>query len=155
LNIEGLSATPEGTLLIGFRNPIPEGKAVIIPMLNPNEVIQGSRARLGPAIQLDLGGLGIRDMALYGGTYLIIAGSYHGGGKFQLYRWAGGDAAPKPLQVDHLNEYNPEAIIIYPQRGFHEVQILSDDGSRLIDGVSGKQIDDLRRRTFRSFWIVE
>ncbi len=63
LNIEGLSATPEGHLLIGFRNPIPEGKALIIPMLNPDEVVQGRRAELGAPIQLDLGGLGIRDMA--------------------------------------------------------------------------------------------
>jgi len=31
LNIEGLAATPQGKLLIGFRNPIPEGKASLSP----------------------------------------------------------------------------------------------------------------------------
>ncbi|HEY5481214.1 MAG TPA: DUF3616 domain-containing protein, partial [Verrucomicrobiae bacterium] len=40
LNIEGLSAMAEGQLLIGFRNPVPAGKALLIPLLNPNEVIQ-------------------------------------------------------------------------------------------------------------------
>jgi len=32
LNIEGLCATPDGQLLIGFRNPIPDGKALIAPL---------------------------------------------------------------------------------------------------------------------------
>ncbi len=38
-NIEGLAATPEGTLLIGFRNPIPGGAALIVPLKNPNDLI--------------------------------------------------------------------------------------------------------------------
>src|SRR5205823_3592182 len=57
LNIEGLSATSEGHLLIGFRNPIPKGKALLIPLVNPNDVIAGKRPVFGSAIQLDLGGL--------------------------------------------------------------------------------------------------
>lgn len=48
LNIEGLSATPEGHLLIGFRNPIPQGRALLIPLLNPNEVIEGKAAASVP-----------------------------------------------------------------------------------------------------------
>ena len=47
LNIEGLCATPEGHLLIGFRNPIPDGKALVVPLLNPTELIEGRAARLG------------------------------------------------------------------------------------------------------------
>jgi hypothetical protein len=31
LNIEGLAATPDGQLLIGFRNPLSEGKALLLP----------------------------------------------------------------------------------------------------------------------------
>lgn len=154
LDIEGLSATPQEHLLIGFRNPIPGGKALIIPLLNPNAVIEGKTARFGPAILLDLGGLGIRDMACHDGNYLIIAGPYGGSGDFQLYRWAGNEARPERLAVEHFAEYRPEAILIYPQRGFQEFQILSDDGTRLVDGVPGKQLGDARRQTFRSFWIV-
>lgn len=153
VNIEGLSATPEGHLLIGFRNPVPQGKALLIPLLNPNEVVQGSRPRFGPAIRLDLGGLGIRDMALWGESYLIIAGSWHGGGPFQLYLWDGPGSDPKPLSVKHLNDYQPEAIIIYPDKGLREFQILSDDGSRLRDGVVAREIADPRQQCFRSFWV--
>jgi hypothetical protein len=153
LNIEGLSATPDGYLLIGFRNPIPQGRALLIPLLNPNEVIEDKPARFGAAIQLDLGGLGIRDIALYQATYLVIAGSYHGGGHFRLYRWAGEGAAPEALTVKHLNDYHPEALIIYPRLGLREVQILSDDGTEEVDGVSQKALTDQRKKTFRSFWV--
>jgi hypothetical protein len=154
LNIEGLSGTPEGHLLIGFRNPVPEGKALLIPLLNPNEVIQGKAAQLGAAVRLDLHGLGIRDIAWQAGTYTIIAGSYHGGGHFRLYRWAGPGATPERLRVDHLDDYHPEALIIYPDRGFREFQILSDDGTVLINNCPCKDLPDPRRRTFRSFWVI-
>jgi hypothetical protein len=153
LNIEGLSATPEGHLLIGFRNPVPEGKALLIPLLNPNEVIEGKSAVFDPAIELDLGGLGIRDIAYYSGTYIISAGPYHGGGPFRFYRWSGTGTQPEQIAVEDLGDYHPEAIIIYPDKGLHELQILSDDGRREVDGISNRDLP-MRQRTFRSFWIA-
>jgi hypothetical protein len=155
INIEGLSATPEGHLLIGFRNPVPGGKARLIPLLNPNEVIEGKPPQFDLAIQLDLDGLGIRDMAYFDGAYFIIAGPWHSGGKFEFYRWAGGSAAPQKLSVKHLGDYSPEAIIIYPQNGFHEIQILSDDGNRAVNGIPGKELGDSRPNTFRGFWLTD
>ncbi len=155
LNIEGLSATPQGHLLIGFRNPIPDRQALLIPLLNPDEVISGKPARFGMAIQLDLSGLGIRDIAYHDGIYLIIAGSFHGGGNFRLYRWAGPGASHEQLSVEHLDDYSPEAIIIYPHKGLQEIQILSDDGTRMIDGCPCKELTDPRRQTFRSFWVAQ
>ncbi len=44
LNIEGLCATPDHHLLIGFRNPIPQGRALIVPLLNPNDLISAGWA---------------------------------------------------------------------------------------------------------------
>ena len=155
LSIEGLSATPGGHLLIGFRNPIPGGNALLIPLLNPNEVIEGKPGRFDPAIQLDLGGLGVRDIVYHEGIFIIIAGSWHEGGPSRLYRWAGVGARPGPLTVAHLGGYNPEAIVIYPQTGLRELQILSDDGNRAIDRVPGKEVSDPRRKRFRSFWVVQ
>jgi len=153
LNIEGLSATPEGHLLIGFRNPIPQGKALIIPLLNPNEVIEGKPPLFGAAIQLDLNGLGIRDMALWQNTYIVIGGPYNGEGKFELFKWNGGTSAPKRIKVKHVNQYHPEAIIIYPDKGLREFQILSDDGTLPVAGVPGKLVKDPAKKTFRSFWV--
>jgi len=155
LNIEGLSATPEGHLLLGFRNPTPHGKALIIALLNPNEVVAGKSPHFGAAILLDLDGLGIRDMAFFDGNYFIIAGPAHSGGKFHFYRWAGGSAAPEKFAVKHLGGYSPEAIIIYPQKGFHEIQILSDDGNRVVNGTPAKELDESAPKTFRSFWLTD
>ena len=62
LNIEGLAATPQGTLMIGFRNPIPDGKAFIVPLNNPQKIVEGERAKLGTPIELSLNGLGVRSI---------------------------------------------------------------------------------------------
>jgi hypothetical protein len=104
---------------------------------------------------LDLGGLAIRDIAWHRGTYLIIAGACDGGSHFRLYRWAGPGAKPELLSVNHLNDYHPESLVIYPQLGLQEFQVLSDDGTALIDGCPCKDLKDSNRRTFRSFWVAQ
>jgi hypothetical protein len=131
-NLEGLCATPGGHLLIGFRNPIPQGRALLVPLLNPGGVILGERAQLGDPIQLDLQGRGIRDLISVGDEYFIIAGDYKsaetGATVSQLYQWAGGSAAPRRLV--NLPQLNPEAIIAYPNPGKVELQVFSDDGQK-------------------------
>src|SRR5687768_3781786 len=47
LNIEGMAPTREGHLLIGFRNPIPDGKALLVRLLNPQEIVAGGKPKLG------------------------------------------------------------------------------------------------------------
>jgi hypothetical protein len=154
LNIEGLAATAEGHLLIGFRNPIPGEKALVIPLLNPNEVIQGKTARFGTAILLNLGGLGIRDMLFDSGKYLIVGGAAGSGGKSHLYRWGGGGSEPELLKMSHLGKFNPEAITVYPSAP-EEIQLLSDDGNRVIDDCPCKLIKDPHHRVFRSVWLAK
>jgi len=132
-NLEGLCATPDGHLLLGFRNPIPRGRALLVPLLNPEAVLHGERAKLGDPIQLDLQGRGVRDLLLVGDEYFIIAGDYRGGharGALvpQLYQWDGRSATPRHL-VD-LPQLNPEVVIAYPDTGQTELQILSDDGEK-------------------------
>ena len=153
LNIEGLSATPEGRLLIGFRNPVPGGKALLVPMLNPDAVIHGQAAKFGEPILLDLGGLGIRDMAYWDGQYAIIAGPYDGKGQSRLYEWQGGMATPRRVKHADLKGLNPEAIIFYPDTGGEQIQVLSDDGNKLVNGKPCKELADPSRHHFRSVWI--
>ena len=153
MNIEGLAATVEGHLLVGFRNPNPEGKALLIPLLNPNEVIEGQVGRFGPAMLLGLGGLGIRDLAFYAGQYLIIAGPYHGGGPFRFYLWSGNAAEePQRIKTEYLGTFHPEAVIVYPESGLKKFQILSDDGKRKPEGISNRILSD-PYKTFRSLWM--
>lgn len=130
LNIEGLCATPDNTLLIGFRNPNPGGKALLVPLLNPHAVVTGQRAIFGAPIQLDLRGLGVRDLGYWKGEYRIIAGSADGGGKSRLFSWSGGASRPKQLKEVDLKGLNPEALVIYPDIGLDQIQLLSDDSGR-------------------------
>jgi hypothetical protein len=154
LNIEGLCATTNGDLLIGFRNPIPQGRALVVPLQNPAELLAGKPARFGDPILLDLGGRGVRSMAFTGGRYLIIAGSYDAKGHSHLYEWSG-DAkeAPRKVPDTHFKGVNPEALLVYPDTPANEFQILSDDGTRKISGEDCKKLKEPARKRFRSFWV--
>jgi hypothetical protein len=160
LNVEGLGASPEGHLLVGFRNPLAQGKAIVIPIVNPNDVIQGRRAQLGPASLLDLGGLGIRSLEYSSelGTYLIVAGPAEHDApdlQFKLYEWAGpGSEAltlrhvftTKPLQLQ------PESIFMLT--GEKKAYVLSDDAD--VRMKNNHRCRDLSRkkRFFRGFEIA-
>jgi hypothetical protein len=153
LNIEALCATPEEDLLIGFRAPLPDGKALLVPLKNPKDLMSGnnSRAHLGEPILLDLGGRGFRDMAQWHGGFLIVAGPFDATADFALYHWTGNlSDAPKKLSVD-FGELRPEGIVIYPSDS-NRVQILSDDGKQQPDGKKCKDIAKGERR-FQSIWI--
>ena len=154
LNIEGLAATPEGHLLIGFRNPIPGGKALLVPLLNPGELIGGRSAQLGSPLLLDLGGLGIRSMGYDGGKYLIIAGPFDNEGESRAYEWDGKSAAPRLLPDIRFPGANPEGLAFSKPDGKAEFFVLSDDGTLKIDGVDCKKVKDPNRRQFRGYSLI-
>jgi len=137
LNIEGLAAGPAGELLIGFRNPVTAGRALVVPLENPGEVIKGARAKLGAPHELDLGGRGVRSIERVGTGYLIVAGPPADGGSFALYRWSGraGEGA-QALTGIMLGTLRPEALFALP--GTTSVQLLSDDGGVEVNGVDCK-----------------
>jgi hypothetical protein len=155
LDIEGLAAGPDGTLLIGFRNPVPGGMALLVSLENPNQILDQKRARFGAPIQLDLGGLGIRDITFCGKEYLIIAGAYDGAPEFGFFRWPGPGKAPEKLTTEPTGNLNPEALLVYAQEYPRKFQLLSDDGSRLVDGSTCKELKDPLQRVFRSFWLSQ
>jgi hypothetical protein len=146
LSIEGLAATVDGGLLIGFRNPVPRGKALIVPLQNPDAVVRGSRASFGPPIEIDLKGQGIRSIERDGESYLIVAGEISGGGLSKLYKWSGRISDdPTPIDTIDFSGFNPEALFVVPNRA--ELQILSDDGK-----VDGDKCSDLK---FRSMIVAK
>jgi hypothetical protein len=151
LNIEGLTATPEGTLLIGFRNPIPHGKAMLVPLLNPAQVIEGLPSKFGDPIFLDLGGHGIRSLGMGGGKYLIIAGSFDNDGESRAYEWDGTQAAPRHLSGIRFPGLNPEGLAFTTASGHIEYYVLSDDGTLQVNGVDCKKLKDPSQRRFRGY----
>jgi hypothetical protein len=153
LNIEGLCATPEGTLLIGFRNPIPDDKALIVPLLNPGELIAGGRARFGDPMLLNLGGLGVRSMTRSPTGYWIIGGTFDGDGRSHLYHWSGGADSPRRIEHPELVLLNPEAIDPVTVNGTERLFIVSDDGTLKIGGVDCKEVKNPNMKSFRATTI--
>lgn len=151
LNIEALCDTPEGTLLIGFRNPVPGGKALLVPLLNPREIVTDAqaRARFGEPLLLDLQGLGLRSLARTGNRYLMIAGSYDGEGASKLFEWQGSTNQPRLLAHPELKGLNPEAIEILPGDGPARLLVVSDDGNLRIGGAPCKEVADPEMKYFR------
>jgi hypothetical protein len=151
LNIEGLSATPDGHLLVGFRNPIPGGKALMLPILNPMEIIQGQRAQFGQPTQLDLNGLGIRSLTPYRDGYLIVVGAYSSEENSQLYQWDGKSPEAMLLTNGAKMPGNPEGIAVVKTAGRDVVFALSDDGTMKVGNSECKKLKDDSLKVFRAY----
>lgn len=149
LNIEGLAETPEGGLLIGFRNPIPQGKAIVVPLLNPADIIEGKSAKIGEPIELDLGGLGIRSLGRLGDRYIIIAGAFDVGEGSKLFTWKGGEDKPEQVEGVDFPGLNPEAVTFATEGDRTKYLILSDDGTLSVDGQDCKRLKDASLKKFR------
>jgi hypothetical protein len=138
LNIEGLAVGPDGTMLIGLRNPVhkdpvsKKDKAILLVLKNPEAmVINSEEAQFASPILLDIEGLGIRsieqvvtDAKVH---HIIAAGTANGKNRFGFYDWAGHDAALQKLSMDLPDEFTPEAMFQLP--GTETIWILSDDGT--------------------------
>ncbi len=150
LNLEGLGERAEGGVWIGFRSPIPGGRALLAPLLNPEGLGSGERARLGDPVLLDLGGLGVRSLSRWRGRHLIVAGPPAGDAVSRLYLWDG-RGPPRPSAGIDFTGLNPEGFFSPEDRD--EILLLSDDGTVEIDGKECKRLDDPTRKRFRGRWI--
>jgi len=151
LNIESLCPRVGGGVWIGLRNPIPGGLALLVPLLNPEQVVQGQPPRFADPVRLPLGGLGLRDMAFDGTTYWILAGPSAGPGSTRLYTWKGGADAPQHRKENRFQGLNPEAIVVQGSNS-RSLIVLSDDGGQR---VQGKRCENLPKseRQFRAVHV--
>lgn len=138
LNVEALEITPDRQrLLVGFRSPLLNQRALIAGIENPTELFEASAApRVSPRLEtLDLGGHGIRGMSYFPALagYLVVSGPVaKEQTQFQLWFWSGRpNDSPRRVTVpglpgfEHAEGVCP-AIIDRQQR----IVIVSDDGSR-------------------------
>lgn len=150
LNIEGMTATPDGKLLLGLRQPVPRGRAVVLTLDNPDAVLRGESARFGPARLLDLAGLGVRALSWWHGSYLVVAGPGATGPASRLYRWDGA-GAPTHLHEVRFDALNPEGFFTPETRD--AILVLSDDGTELVGGAPCKELESPERKRFRGIWL--
>jgi hypothetical protein len=138
LNIEALEMSPDQQrLLIGFRSPLLDARAIIASIDNPSAIFESDEPpRVAPTLTtLDLGGDGIRGMshipALDG--WLLISGPVSRQQvQFRLWFWSGqADRPARPVTVpglpgfEHAEGVSPALI-----DGRQQVIFVSDDGNR-------------------------
>lgn len=184
LNIEGLTETSHPrVLLIGLRNPVLQGKAVLIPLQNPRRMVEhGIAPTFSEPILLDLsqgqpqleGEIGIRGLAFQRSRqeYLIVAGPRADDGPFSIFRWTGSrrrdvicDMQLTQLINSHA-DFSPEAIVVNQAK--RQLTVFSDDGGRRVPVASprackkgafkngtckAKDLRNDREKTFRSITV--
>lgn len=138
LNIEGLEISPDQQrLLIGFRSPLRDGRALIASVENPAAIFELDEApRIAPLLEeLDLGGHGIRGLSYVPslGAYLVIGGpTSREPAAFDLWHWSGEPGAPaRRLTVPGLRGFEKaEGVSPAVVGGIERIVVVSDDGDR-------------------------
>ncbi|MFG2601474.1 DUF3616 domain-containing protein [Streptomyces sp. NPDC048462] len=170
-NVEGLEFAPGSTTTayIGFRAPLvpPKGggKALIVPVTNFDKVAgSGAKATIGTPIELDLGGLSIRDIRKNSADqYLIVAGSWaadDNSDPYALYSWDGiaGRAPQKRLDLPTADPGGWEAVVTVPDLNTPgaRAQLLTDAGSADLygDGTEAKDLDHDEWKKSRATWFT-
>lgn len=152
VNIEGMTARVGGGVYIGFRNPVPKGKALVVALENPAAVVQGQAPKFGAPVELNLEGLGVRGLTSWRDTYIIAAGDIDSGEASVLYSWGGGNAAPQRMSMEIPTDFNPEAFFTPENRD--RFLVLSDDGALAIKGSKKcKKLKDPNQKSFRGIWL--
>ncbi len=150
LNCEGLAAASDGSLLLGFRNPRPEGRALLVRLANPRDVLHGEPARFEDARLLELGGFGISALAPFRDAHLLLAGPVGEKASFRLFRLPAAEL-PSPIADVDLVGLSPEGFYVPPGRD--RVMVLSDDGTTLRGGTTCKKAPPAQK-AFRGKWLV-
>lgn len=181
LDVEGLEFAPGSTTTayLGLRAPRASvthpggavgGKALIVPVTNVDRVLaDGAKAVFGPGIELDLGGLAVRDIRKNAaGQYLILAGSGSGsgaadgaGGPSALYAWDGVPAHAPTKRAD-LPATGAggawEAVVSVPdlRTPGSRVQLISDNGGADLygDGRRAKDLEHPEWKKARAAWFT-
>jgi hypothetical protein len=150
LNVEALTDTPDSHLLIGFRSPLIDRKALVIPLLNPNGLVSGQPPVFGNELLLDLRGLGLRGIGSMKTGYYLIGGPVGSAGECRLFSWSGPDSTPTLIEGVRFHGVNPEGVCFHDQQGNDDFLILSDDGTRSLNGTECKLLPEAQRQ-FRAF----
>ncbi|MFE0246675.1 DUF3616 domain-containing protein [[Kitasatospora] papulosa] len=170
-NVEGLEFAPGSTTTayVGFRAPLvpPKagGKALLVPVTNFDKVAgSGAKAVFGTPVQLDLGGLTIRDIRKNAADqYLIVAGSWaadDNSDPYALYRWDG-VAGHAPVKVTELPTTDPggwEAVVSVPDltAAGARAQVITDAGAADLygDGTEAKDLGHAEWKKSRATWFT-
>lgn len=159
INLEGLTAGPDGTsLLLGFRGPLtPEGRAILLRLRNPEALVTtgGDPVFDETPDTLWLNRRGIRSIERVPGAgparYFIVAGPVADRPPgFALFAWSG-VPGEQPVEVegsaarfDGDDAFRPEGMIV--EEGGRRIILVSDDGRRKVEGMDCRALPAERQR---------
>ena len=129
LDIEGLCVAGR-RLFLGLRGPVVDSIALAMELAVAATAVAWSRKPV--AHFLDLGGLGIRDLAAHGGQVLIVAGPVSAAnGPFRLYHWRPrrSDRVQRPrllMEWTGASTEHPEGICILARKRRQGLLVLYD-----------------------------
>jgi hypothetical protein len=144
LDIEGLTVF-RNALLVGLRAPVVDTTALVFrfPMTSTRNI-----GRTVETHYIDLGGLGVRDLASAGSFVYVVAGPVgKTGGPFRLYQWtpARGGRVEKPRRLHDwpLDGDRPEGVCAARRGGTDGLLVVYDDAK-----------DRIRGSRFEADWIA-
>jgi hypothetical protein len=140
LNIEGIAWDPNsknGRLLLGLRNPLVDGHALIIPvsLRDPKGAFSKENLQVdaAQAMKVKLNGSGIRSISYdkVANSFLIISGAPEPQKKtdFKLWDWKGDGSQPSTRQVMFNKEDKPEGVTRVSMGADSFVFIVFDTGN--------------------------
>lgn len=134
LNIEGLAIDPgTGNLLLGLREPVAGNQAIIVPIVNPDDMFAGRPPVFGAPLLVAING-GIRSLAFDPvlEEYLIVNEVIDASGAHssRLWSWNGSAKSnPVPIDVPNLSGLtNVEAMVSIDVGGEPQLLLMSDEG---------------------------
>jgi hypothetical protein len=142
LDFEGLSITPDGSLLLGLRGPLTtDGQAIVLSL--PTGFADGAALglnELGPTWLLPLRGRGVRSIDATGdGAQILVAGPPgdpidDGEPAFALWRWVPGEPPVSLGALSTAAGRNPEVVLVEQAApGSLSVLVLFDEGAQESD----------------------
>ncbi len=138
-NIEGLAASPKGTLYLGFRNPVPDGRALIVEIGGLEKFVAGGGGPLLRSFKrVSLDGQGIRSLESRADDLIVLTGPVAGGGPHRVH------FPPTQHHIELPDGFFGESLFITPTG----LYALSDDGTVDVGGVPCKAAPP-ERRSFR------
>lgn len=137
LNIEGLAWHEKSRrLLLGLRAPLAGDRSLIIPIENPDDLLNdGAAPRFGPPVLLDLSGGGIRALSydpVLDAFLIVNEIEGHEGNRYsQMWMWSGDPVDPaEPIALpDIINLNNVESVDSILIDGQPRLLIMSDEGN--------------------------
>ena len=132
LDIEGMTLLPR-RLLLGLRGPVIDSHAIVVSL--PRKAAMLPEDGKPHLHMLDLGGLGVRDLARDGEAVLVIAGPVTGAdGPFRIHRWqpsgAGRIEAPQAIYQWATNHRHPEGLCPYAIDGRPGILVVYDTSDK-------------------------